>query len=101
MEKARVIAQIRALQRIADELAGMVLSMDEPQKKPPEIPAPAAPEEARDIMSARQVQAFLGIGESTFYTWIREGRLPPGEVWGKKLRRWRREDILNWGARQK
>ena len=94
--KERMTAQIRALQRQLDELAGMVLALPsanvEEKRPAPEQPKEGQPE--REIMSARQVQEYLGIGESTFYAWIREGRLPQGELWGKKMRRWRRSELL-------
>ena len=93
MDKARILGQIRALQRISDELAGMITAIPENSKVIEIKPAPGdggAPE----IMTARQVQAFLGIGESTFYAWIKDGRLPQGEVWGPKTKRWRKKDLL-------
>lgn len=97
MDKAAILARVRTLQRISDELAGMVATLEEPQAPPP---APVMKEDnAPEIMSARQVQAFLGIGESTFYTWVREGRLPPGEKWGARMKRWKRTEVLNWRTR--
>ena len=94
MDKAQMLGRIRMLQRVADELAGMVAAMPETIAPPP--PPPPTAGEGQEILSARQVQALLGIGESTFYTWIREGRLPPGELWGKKMRRWKRSDVMRW-----
>ena len=90
--KAQMMGRIRMLQRVADELAGMVATLSEDDEPPPAAPQT---DEWPEILSARQVQAVLGIGESTFYTWIREGRLPQGELWGKRMRRWKRSEILN------
>ena len=91
--RERMTAQIRALQRQLDELAGMILALPaEEKEKQPAAPATTEKPE-REIMSARQVQEYLGISESTFYTWIREGRLPQGELWGKKMRRWKRSEL--------
>lgn len=91
--KERMTAQIRALQRQLDELAGMILALPSAlEEKQPTLP-PTSEKPEREMMSARQVQEYLGIGESTFYTWIRDGRLPQGELWGKKMRRWRRSEL--------
>jgi len=96
MDKARILGQIRALQRISDELAGMITAIPDSGKVIEIKPVSSDDDGAPEIMTARQVQAFLGIGESTFYTWIREGRLPPGEQWGRRAKRWKRSDILSW-----
>lgn len=95
MNKAEMLSRARALQRQASELVGMILALEEPALFPssslPRMPSENASEEK--FLSAREVQHLLGIGESTFYEWLKAGRLPSGVQFGPKVRRWRRSDI--------
>lgn len=38
--------------------------------------------------SAMQLCAWLGIGKTTFYRWVSEGRFPEGKRMGKRAIRW-------------
>lgn len=100
IDRASIMARIRTLQKQVDELAGMLSALPDDVQLVEELTPPPLPplpmQERSDLMSARQVQAYLGIGESTFYTWIREGRLPPGELWGGKMKRWSRAKLEEW-----
>ena len=102
LDKTLLLGRIRTLQRTVDELAGMIDMIPEGGSG---TDIPAAPQENGnviqvmndpDVMSPRQVMKYLNIAESTFYTWVRNGRLPPGEVWGPRMRRWRRSAIEEW-----
>lgn len=42
---------------------------------------------------AKSAAAFLGIGESTFWRWVKEGRLPKGTRLSARATVWKREDL--------
>lgn len=101
IERASIMARIRSLQKAIDELAGMLAALPDDTAiaedlTPPLMPLKKVDSSDSDLMSARQVQSYLGIGESTFYTWIREGRLPQGQQWGGKMKRWSRAGLEAW-----
>ena len=56
-------------------------------------PEPAASPE--DLMTTKEVQAFLKIKSSTFYEWLKNKTIPEGVRIGPKERRWARRDILD------
>jgi predicted DNA-binding transcriptional regulator AlpA len=45
-------------------------------------------------MRARQAAAFLGIGESTFWRWVSEGKLPPPTKLGTRVSIWPTEKLI-------
>lgn len=100
IDKTLMMGRIRALQRALDELTGMVgmLPDDGNIDATPTAPPTTVIQVMNDpdVMTPQQVMKYLGIAESTFYTWVRDGRLPPGEIWGPRMRRWRRSEIENW-----
>lgn len=42
---------------------------------------------------AKSAAAFLDIGESTFWRWVKEGRLPKGTRLSARATAWKREDL--------
>lgn len=53
----------------------------------------------RPILKAMRVKecaAFLGIAESTFWRWVKEGRLPKGRRLSARATVWLREDLENF-----
>lgn len=52
------------------------------------------------VMTAKEACEYLKIGNSTFYRWIAEGRIPPGKKISKRSVRWPRstiEAVMNGG----
>lgn len=47
----------------------------------------------QNALRAKTASAFLGIGESTFWKWVKEGRLPKGTRLSARCTVWRREDL--------
>lgn len=50
----------------------------------------------RPILKAMRVKegaAFLGIAESTFWRWVKEGRLPKGRRLSARATVWMKEDL--------
>ena len=45
------------------------------------------------VLRAKNAAAFLGIGESTFWKWSREGRLPRGTRLSARATVWRIVDL--------
>lgn len=90
-EKAQLLQRIRALREQVDILTGLIEAIPEP-KEP--VRFDLRPSEMRvEYLNPRQVQELLGIGESTFYIWLKEGRLPKGQQWGPRSRRWRSDEL--------
>lgn len=92
----RILKQVRILQEVADALTGVAMDLEDEISSSYTLSIPTTEDAiTEELLSARQVQELIGIGESTFYTWIREKRLPRGELFGKRMRRWRRSEILS------
>ena len=47
-------------------------------------------------MNYRQVCRLYGIGSSTLYRWIAEGRFPAGQKLGPHSTRWHRDTLTTW-----
>ena len=52
-------------------------------------------EESDSWLTPKQVCERLNIGYTTFFEWVRKGKLPPGLYLGKE-KRWRMSDIEAW-----
>lgn len=61
--------------------------------KGPAGPDLRAPEVQDEYFTAAEAQDFLRTKPSTFYEWIRKGRLPKGRRFGPKSPRWKRSDL--------
>ena len=100
VDRVTIMIKVKALQRQLNELVNILDAIPaDAQTLESLANLPLEPLDGggqSDLLSARQVQAYLGIGESTFYTWVREGRLPPGEQWGGKMKRWSRKKLEAW-----
>lgn len=48
---------------------------------------------SQGAIRAKSAAAFLGIGESTFWRWVKEGRLPKGTRLSARATVWKREDL--------
>ena len=44
-------------------------------------------------MRAKTAAAFLGIGQSTFWRWVKEGRIPKGKRLSARATVWIRSDL--------
>ena len=88
-ELAELRTRARALQANVDGLVRLVFAI----KEAPPPPPPQEPKEPVKYLTPQQVQELLGIGESTFYIWLKEGRLPKGQQWGPRSRRWRSDEL--------
>lgn len=44
-------------------------------------------------LRAKTAAAFLGIGESTFWRWVKEGKLPKGRRLSARATVWLKEDM--------
>lgn len=57
-------------------------------------PLPAPPAFAEDaLLTAREGAAFLRIGLSTYWLWVRQGRVPAPVRLSEKSPRWRLADL--------
>ena len=81
---------LRLSRKDINAIADLVCEKMLPVLRPPE--PPASPE---DLMTAKEVQEFLKIKPTAFYEWVKNKILPEGILVGPKMRRWRREDIVN------
>lgn len=58
---------------------------------------------SQGAIRAKSAAAFLGIGESTFWRWVKEGRIPKGTRLSARATVWKREDLeqfLNQAAEE-
>ena len=58
---------------------------------------------SQGALRAKSAAAFLGIGESTFWRWVAQGRLPKGTRLSARATVWKREDLerfLNQAAEE-
>lgn len=58
-------------------------------------------DEGRIMMLDRRIRAkqaafLIGIAESTFWRWVREGRIPQGTRLSKRVTVWKYVDVLNF-----
>jgi len=52
------------------------------------------------VMRAKEASAFLGLGESTFWRWAKDGRLPKGTRLSARATVWRIADLEAFIERQ-
>jgi predicted DNA-binding transcriptional regulator AlpA len=45
------------------------------------------------VLRPKQAAAFLGVGKTTFYRWVAEGRLPKGIQLEHTIKVWRKTDL--------
>ncbi len=45
------------------------------------------------LLRDKQIYPFFGIGRSTWWKWVKEGKAPPGLKLGTRTTVWRAEDI--------
>jgi excisionase family DNA binding protein len=45
------------------------------------------------FLRAKDIQKLFGIGKSTFYKWINEGKLSRGFKLGERMRAWKRSEV--------
>jgi predicted DNA-binding transcriptional regulator AlpA len=45
------------------------------------------------FLRAKDIQQLFGIGKSTFYEWVRDGRLSRGFKLGERMKAWKRSEI--------
>lgn len=50
------------------------------------------------LLKMQEVEAFVGVGETTIKTMVREGRLPAPVKLSPKCVRWRAGDLADWAA---
>ncbi len=94
MDKMALLSEIQAMRKaMNDALDRMTERVMASEDAPPaEVTAP----QAEGLFTARMVMRYLRIPKTTFYDWIRQGRLPPGKPWGKHSKRWKQSDLDAW-----
>lgn len=50
----------------------------------------------QEYLRSQEVVARLGIGQSTLFRWVKEGRFPQPIRAGKRFTRWRLSDVERW-----
>ena len=53
------------------------------------------------LMTPKQVCDFVGISESKFYEWKRDGDVPPAIYWSERTVRYDRDDVMAWAEAHK
>ena len=96
--KTVLLTRIYVLRKELDDLVDFVISLEEAQ------PAQATLAQATPIfqpepdlwLTPKQVCKYLNIAYTTFFEWVRNGKLPPGREFSPKAKRWRMSDIRAW-----
>ena len=89
--RSQLWMRVRALREQVDILSGLIEAIPEP-KEP--VRFDLRPPEMRDeYFTAAEAQEFLRTKPSTFYEWIRKGRLPRGQLFGPKSPQWKQNDL--------
>jgi excisionase family DNA binding protein len=52
--------------------------------------------QVQGFLRVKQIIKLLGIGKSTFYTWVKEGRISKGIKLGERIRVWKAEEIYTF-----
>ena len=91
IHKEDLMRKIQNQRMFLDDLLLDIAALQEPvQVEAAQAQRQEAPDPNR-LMRAKEVQAFLGIKQATFYDWIKKGFIPAGENFGgcTKTKRWR------------
>lgn len=88
----RVEAQARAAREMVEVLEGALFEMTDEAQTPIDA-APPEPPRFGELLTAQEAQERLKISASTFYDWIRNGRLPEGRAYGPRSRRWKMSEL--------
>lgn len=56
----------------------------------------AEKKELPEYLTLKEVVNLLKVHENTLRNWDREGRLKAIRIGGRKIRRWKKEDVLNF-----
>ena len=91
--KTALLARLNAFRKELDALVDFVISLEEAQ---PAQPVPTFQPEPDTWLTPRQLSECLNIDYSTVFKWVREGKLPPGQQFSPKIKRWRMSDITAW-----
>ena len=68
---------------------------DENGKMKP-ITEPPRPNDIERLLSIKDVKTLLGLGESTIWQWVREGKFPKPIKLSKTLSRWKSSSVEAW-----
>ena len=52
-------------------------------------------------LSAKECAQLLGIGRSTFWSWVKQGKVSSGVLLSASARRWSEEELLEFIAKRK
>ena len=91
--KTVLLTRINTLKKELDELVEFVLALEDAQP----VQSTPIPKPEPDLwLTPKQVCERLNIAYSTFFDWVRQGKLPPGLQLSPKAKRWRMADITAW-----
>ncbi|MBQ7630753.1 MAG: hypothetical protein IJS81_11180 [Selenomonadaceae bacterium] len=93
LDKNAILARIRTLQKELDGLVDAILEIEDTPAQPQKIQIQAEPD---TWLTAKQVCKNLNIAYTTFFEWLKAGKLPPGHEFSARSKRWRMSDIEKW-----
>jgi len=91
--RTTLLTQINAIRKEIDALLDFVISLEENQSVQQ---TPALQPEPDEWLTPKQVCKRLNISYTTFFEWVRQGKLPQGIEFSARAKRWRISDIINW-----
>lgn len=89
--KEKIEAHTRAVSDAIEEMETALLELEAERVRIPEARTTARA--ADELLTAREAQELLKISASTFFKWIRDGRLSKGISYGPRSKRWRASEI--------
>ena len=91
--RTALLTRLNSLRKEIDALLDFVISLEENQSVQQ---TPALQPEPDEWLTPKQVCKRLNISYSTFFEWVRQGKLPQGIEFSARAKRWRISDIVNW-----
>ena len=94
--KTVLLPRINALRKELDALVDFVISLEDSQPVQSTSISPILKPDSDLWLTPKQVCEHLNIAYTTFFEWVRQGKLPPGMEFSPKAKRWRMSDISAW-----
>lgn len=91
--KTALLTRLNSFRKELDALVDFVISLEEAQ---PAQSVPTFQSEPNEWLTPKQVCERLNISYTSFFEWVRQGKLPPGHEFSARSKRWRMSDISAW-----
>ena len=94
--KTALLARLNAFRKELDALVDFVISLEDSQPVQLTSISPISKSDSDLWLTPKQVCEHLNISYTSFFEWVRQGKLPPGHEFSARAKRWRMSDINTW-----